>query len=263
MAGDAAITRESIVEAIRAAAEPHDWARAMWIGGSAATGRLDAWSDVDVGLAVADGRVEDGFAVVERALTSLAPIDFTWRINPPTDVKPQRVYRLRGADPFLLVDAGVLPSSTPPAARFVERRRHGTPRVLFDRDGFTKDVPSDPAEWRRRLRARIAALIERFELSQTLPVKAARRGETAEAVAFYQSFTLRPLVEMLRIRHDPWRHDFDVRYLRRDLPKDAADRVAALALVRDLDDLLAKQSEAETWFRTLVRETDVEALPLD
>jgi hypothetical protein len=258
----AAADRESIVAAIRAAAEQQEFVRAMWIGGSAAHGRVDEWSDVDVGLAVAGGRVDDGFALAEAALRSLAPIDFVWRINPPTDVKPQRVYRLRGADPFLLVDVGVLPVSTPPHARFVDRRRDGTPRVQFDRDGFTAPVAPDPAAWRARLRARVAALTERFELSQTHAVKAALRGEVAEAVTFYQSFTLRPLVEMLRIRHDPWRHDFDVRYLRFDLPPDVARRVAAFWIVRDLDDLLAKRAEAEAWFRDLARGMDVDSLPL-
>jgi hypothetical protein len=259
---DDAPDRESIIAAIRAATEPHEWSRAMWIGGSEAFGRVDRWSDVDIGIAVDDGRVADGFAAAESALAALAPIDFAWHISPPTDAKPQRLYRLRGADPFLCVDVGVLPVSTPPAARFVERRRHGTPRVLFDRVGFTDDVPSDPAAWRERLRARVAALVHRFELLQTQSVKAAARGEAGEAVAFYQAFTLRPLVEMLRIRHDPWRHDFDVRYLRFDLPPDVARRVGELWFVRDFDDLATKRAGAEAWFRALVRDLDVDSLPL-
>jgi hypothetical protein len=258
----AAITRESIVAAVRAAVEPHDWARAMWIGGSASFGRLDEWSDVDLGLAVVDGRVADGFAAVETALTSLAPIELSWRINPMTHPKPQTWYRLRGADPFLFVDVGVLPASTPPFDRFVDRRRHGEPQVVFDRDGFTADVPLDASQWREKLRARVATLKERFELTQVVPIKSARRGEIAEAIVCYQAFTLRPLIEMLRIRHDPWRHDFDVRYLRYDLPDDVRRRYEALWIVRDLDDLLAKRAVAEAWFGEVLAGLDVDAISL-
>jgi hypothetical protein len=256
------ITRESIVEAVRAAVEPYAWVRAMYLAGSESFGRVDEWSDVDVGIAVLDGRVDDGFAAVESALTSLAPIELSWRVNPSTDEKPQRLYRLAGTSPFLLVDVGVLPVSTPPSKRYVERRRHGTPRVVFDRDGFTKDVPADPAKWRERLRARFADLRLRFDLMQAIPVKSARRGDVAEAVVFYQAFTLRPLVEVLRMRHDPWRHDFDVRYLRHDLPDDVRRRVDALWFVRDLEDLLAKRLEAEAWFREVVADLDVDAVDL-
>jgi hypothetical protein len=256
------IDRGAIVEAVRRSAEPHDWARAMYVAGSESFGRVDRWSDVDVALAVADGRVEDGFLAIEKALTSLAPIETCWRIFPNEHEKPQRVYRLADVDPFLIVDTGVLPVSTPPDKRFVERRRHGTPRVIFDRDGFTADVPADPAALRERLRARLAELKLRFSMTQTHPQKSAFRGEVGEAVVFYHSFTLRPLVELLRMKHDPWRHDFDVRYLRFDLPEDVRRRLDALWLVRDLADLLAKRAEAEAWFRKVAGELDVDAVGL-
>jgi hypothetical protein len=98
---------------------------------------------------------------------------------------------------------------------------------------------------------------------QAIPVKSARRGDVAAAVAFYQAFTLRPLVEVLRMRHDPWRYDFDVRYLRPDLPDDVRRRVDALWLVRDLDDLVSKRDAAETWFREIVANLDVDAIDLE
>lgn len=255
--------REEIVAAVRRAVEPEAWALALWEGGSASFGRVDAWSDVDLGLAVEDGRVAEGFAAVERALAAVAGgIAARWEVSPVTDVKPQRYYRLRDADPWLLVDLGVFPRSTPPAARFLERRRHGRPLVAFDRASFTEDVPSDPAAWRERLRARLRELRARFEMLGPLAVKSARRGEIAEAVAFHQAFVLRPLVEVLRIRHDPWRHDFDVRYLRHDLPRDVAERVYALWLVRDAEDLVAKHAAASAWVRELLATTDADAAPL-
>lgn len=256
-------TRDEILAAVRDAVEPAPWALALWEGGSAAFGRADAWSDVDLGLAVEDGRVADGFGAVEGALDRLAGIEDRWQVFPVTDPKPQRYYRLRGADPWRIVDVGVFPRATPPSERFVERRRHGTPRVAFDRAGFTDDTPADPVAWRAKLRRRVADLRGRFSMLGGLALKSARRGEVAEAVAFHQAFVLRPLVELLRIRHDPWRHDFDVRYLRHDLPEATRLRVYALWLVRDMDDLEEKHRAASEWVRELLATIDVDAAPLE
>jgi hypothetical protein len=255
------VGRADIVEALRGAVEPLPWVHALWEGGSASFGRADEWSDVDVGVAVDDGRVEEAFAEAEAALGALGAVAERWVVNPAHHAKPQRMYRFReeGAP---LVDLGVLPASTRPEDRFLERRRHGQPRVVFDRSGFTADTAPDAAAWRERLRRRVAELRSRVEFLRGYPVKSARRGDLPEAISFYQAFVLRPLVEVLRIRHDPWRHDFDVRYLRHDLPEPARSRMFRLWTVRDAEDLLAKRDEAEAWFREEVRTLDVDAIPL-
>lgn len=252
--------RERVVAAVRAAVEPEPWALALWVGGSASFDRTDAWSDLDFGLGVEDGHVAEAFDRAEAALESVGGIVARWAVNPVDHPKPQRYYRLRGSP--TLVDLGVFPRSTPPSERFVERRRHGTPRVEFDRADFTADVPEDPAVWRERLRRRVAEARARFELLGELAMKSAHRGEAAEAVVFYQAFVLRPLVEVLRIRHDPWRHDFDVRYLRFDLPEPARSRVYRLWFVRNFIDLRAKHAEASEWLRQELGTLDVDRVAL-
>ena len=59
---------------------------------------------------------------------------------------------------------------------------------------------------------------------------------------------LRPLVEALRLLHVPQRRIFGLRYLARDLPTAVCDRIAALAFVRDLDDLAVKHELARRGF---------------
>jgi hypothetical protein len=256
------VTREDVVEAVRSAFEREPWALACWEGGSASFGRLDRWSDVDLGVGVEDGRAADAFERIDAALRALAPVAWSWEVAPVTAPKPQRYYRLEGTDPFLVIDVGVFPAATPPQERFLGGRRHGRARVLFDRAGFT-DVPEPPAEeWRERLRRRLSDLRGRFRLGASLVEKCVARGDLLEAQAFYLSYTVNPLVELLRIRHDPRRHDFGVRYVRYDLPPDVVRRLDDLAIVPDGAGLVARRRRAEAWFDGLWASADVDSLPL-
>jgi len=87
---------------------------------------------------------------------------------------------------------------------------------------------------------------------QHLVTKERLRGHAVDALVFYQSMTYRPLVEALRLLHDPPRRVFGSRYLARDLPPDVCRRLETLAFVRDLDDLSGKHAEARCWFERCI-----------
>ena len=61
-------------------------------------------------------------------------------------------------------------------------------------------------------------------------------GELAEAHTFYLRFAFTPLVELLRTKHSPARHDFGLRYLDADLPQGYAERLHELLPGPDLGD---------------------------
>jgi hypothetical protein len=56
----------------------------MWEGGAAAFKRVDQWSDIDLQVDVADDRVADTFAVIEKTLTKLSPIGLKYALPSPT-----------------------------------------------------------------------------------------------------------------------------------------------------------------------------------
>jgi hypothetical protein len=72
-------------------------------------------------------------------------------------------------------------------------------------------------------------------------------------MAYYQSFTLRPLVELLRIRYVPERHGFFLRYIDHDLPAEVVARLRPLTFVADLAALRAAQLAAERFFQETAR----------
>ncbi len=244
------VTRAALVQALQCALEPLPFVRAAWEGGSAAFGSEDAWSDVDA-VAVADEAHTDAtFAAVEAALERLSPIAL---VHPVTGTPgyAQRFYRLRDAGEFLVVDCVVLPAGQP--LRFREVELHGRGRTWFDRDGHLAeerhlDASADAAASRER----VPALASAFAMFQHLVTKDRLRGRTVDALAFYQVYTLRPLIEALRLLHAPHTRIFGPRYVQRDLPAPTAAALARLSCVRDLDDLAAQHAAACRWFDQVI-----------
>ncbi|HEY9724228.1 MAG TPA: hypothetical protein V6D47_19665, partial [Oscillatoriaceae cyanobacterium] len=92
-----------------------------------------------------------------------------------------------------------------------------------------------------------------FPMSQNFVVKAILRDQPAEAVPRYMAYTMRPLVELLRMRDCPLRWDFGMRYLDRDLAPEDYARLRELVFVRDFEDLQRKHAEAAAWGLSLLQ----------
>ena len=249
------LTRSGIVETLRERLGDVEFVRAAYLGGSDGTGRTDGWSDVDLVLLVEDDRVEDGFVAVHEIVEELSSIEHRYRLPSPTwHGHEQEFFRLRDADPCHFVDLVVMKKSA--GDRLTERERHGEPLVLFDKDDLVHSTGLDREAHGKKMAARLPELRSMFPLFQCLVTKAVRRGHGPEAVYFYQALTVKPLVELLRMRHCPDRYDFGLRYLDRDLPADLRAEVEGLVLAGSLDELEEKRARAEALFERNLRELD-------
>ena len=249
------LTRPALVAAVRGALEPRPFVHCLWEGGSAAFARADQWSDVDLQCEVDDDQVAATFAAVGEALRAVAEISLCFVVPEPAwHGHSQRFYRFANAEPWLQLDLCVMKRSA--ASKFNEPEIHGAAGVLFDRSGlFGKNVVrTDRAAFEARLRARLDALRVRFAMFQVLVEKETWRGNPIDALYFYQSLTLSPLVELLRIRHDPLRHNWGYRYLHRALPRAEAERLQRLMYVATPGEVPAKRAEAAAWFDALAAE---------
>lgn len=238
--------RADLIHALRVSLESQPAVRAAWEGGSAAFDRQDEWSDVDAVAVVNDEAVDAVFAQVESDLAALSPIELRFD-PPPVPGYAQRFYRLRDLGEFHIVDLVLLRRSDPLLFREVEL--HGRGLTWFDRDRVLVDRHLDAAADAAAAGARVRPLRAQFEMMQHLVRKDLRRGRHVDALAFYQAWTLRPLVEALRLLHAPHTRIFGLRYLGRDLPADVVRRVERLAFVADAAALAAAQDEAVGWFR--------------
>lgn len=235
------------------------WTHALWEGGSAAFGRADQWSDVDLQVDVDDDKVAETFDAVEAALATVATVDLVFVVPEPAwHGHSQRFYRFADAPPWLMLDLCVIRHRNP--GKFIEPELHGHARVLFDRAGlFHRPPPVDRNAMEQQARAKLAAVTVRFELFQPFVTKEVWREHPLDAWHFYQGLTLAPLITLLRMKHDPLRYDWSARYLHHLLPKAGAEKLTRLSYVGSPAELPARQTEAIAWFRELATELKARA----
>jgi hypothetical protein len=249
------VTRERIVEALRSAVEPLPFVHAMWEAGSASCGRLDAWSDIDLQLDVDPERLAETFALVEAALEELSPIAQRFALPEPTwHGHSQRFYILRDASPYLMLDLVIMRHAQ--GERFSDVELHGAPVVYFDKSGVATPTHLDQVELEGKLAQRVEQLRATFPLFQPLVTKEVLREHPLDALACYNSLTIRPLVELLRIRHCPARYSFGSRYLYYDLPAEIVRHLELLCYVASVDELESKRQGAQAMFEATLAEID-------
>jgi len=210
------------------AAEDDD-VHCAWVGGSAATGGYDEWSDLDLDVLCTPGTSTEVYTRwLQRARADFDLRD-VWEV--PEHVWPdgrQCFLNLQDRpgllkEPTRIIDLHV--SDLADHHSHLDVRRHGTPIVLHDPDGH---VVLEEEDVSTALATGVDQVRQRRATDEWLVNRAIARGHVAEATDWYLRFALSSLVRMLRVRHCPWRHDFGLRYVRADLPPDVADRVEAL-----------------------------------
>lgn len=247
------VNRAAILDALHSALEPLSFVDAFWEGGAVAWDRIDEWSDTDLYVVIEDGAADRTFDVVEEALRGLSPIAQTFVMKwPPDSGMAQRFYRLEGASPFLLVDLAVMNRSRPD--KDLQPEMHGSVAVRFDKTGATKAEPFDEAAFEKTKQERIERLRAFVEMFHIFVEKELNRAHPIEAVDEYHQLVLKPLLEMLKLKHWPHHHRFGVRYVYDELPDDVIRRYEPLVFVSDVEDLREKSAKALAWFRELAAE---------
>jgi hypothetical protein len=226
---------------------------AAFEGGSAATGRADAFSDIDlcvVADAAADPALNDAlFAAIEAALQSIAPLSHVWPVaDPPWPGFAQKFYFLQGSPRFFAVDCSLMLPAT--GERFLEAERHGSALPLLDPHGWVQPRAMDRAAHDARRQRRLAQNRAAWPVYRMLVDKELARGRALDALGFYQA-VLRLLVELAGLVHRPDRFDYGWRYLHHDLPPALQDALMQLAYVADPNAIAARLPQADALHASL------------
>ena len=222
---------------------------AGWESGSAAFDLDDAYSDIDLNFLLAEGIHEDDFyRTVKTALYAVSPVVAS-HAQPPG-----QYYKLADGSDFLLVDVCVYRIDE--LADRLHPGRHGRLLPLFDKGNWLQPDASADASVASAMAARLHDHQEWFVISQSFVRKAIARSREVEALTAYWGYTLRPLVDLLRMRYCPVRWDFGMRYLETDLPRAVYDRLRPLVFVASFDELDGCFREATAWGEQLLRELE-------
>src|SRR5690606_7100234 len=105
-------------------------------------------------------------------------------------------------------------------AEYFNQPRHGTPVILFDKIDLL-DRAKEEMKPLSGIKSHWPSTLAQFEVMYRTFDKEAKRHNYIDSVAFYMRLVA-ILVQQLRIKHSPQRHDFGLRYLKRDLPAQEA-----------------------------------------
>jgi len=243
--------RRAALEAVLHELHEVTCARACWEGGSAATGRVDAFSDIDLCIAAKLSDAAVIFDAVERGLGRIGTIAHSWHVEPaPFSGTAQRFYIPNDAPPYFALDCLVIePSST---RALLERERHGEPVVYFDHGVDIAATPLDRAAHHDKLRKRRAQIAQSAPVYAMLARKELARGRVLEAFGFYQAL-IRAMIELHGMQARPERFDFGFRYVDTDFPADIKARIGHFAFVSNTSELASRVEEIDADITLLLK----------
>jgi len=239
--------------ALKALLQENSQIIAVWEGGSAATGYLDQYSDLDLELICEDKAVEEVFKEIEIYLIENHGIARKFRIPEPAwHGHSQAFYILKNPTPPFYIDLLVIKRSS--ENQFLEIDRHGNPVIWFDRENLIKPTRSDPEKIALACRTSYQTNLAMFDLSAIETEKQILRKNWIDAMTNYYGLIQRRLSTMLNLKYRPAQYDFGLRYAYRAYPRDVNDRLKRLLLISDFSELENRYLEVKAWFNELAGE---------
>lgn len=247
------ITRTQIIEAMVSGLKAEEYILAIWLEGADGTESVDAYSDVDLVCYVRDGYVGDAMAHLESCLSRLGALDIVYEEPGRPENNRYKVYHLEATSDNLLIDV-TFQSETFPVS-FLYEDLTVVPVVLVDKANVVKFHHADPQMTRNQLRIQLAQAQGCYG-QRSRAIKYTDRKMFLEALIYYQKYVLGPLVDVLRIAHNPYQSDAFLVHASRDFPPDVVTALERLYKVQSVEDIAVRIKLADDWFQKAVVQAD-------
>lgn len=246
---------EEIRAGLKVFLEGREEVLAAWEGGSAATGWLDEYSDLDLEIVTGGSDTEPVFKLLEEYFAAQYGIERKFRMPEPAwHGMSQCFYLLRDCPAYFYCDIAVVTRENP--HKFNEPDRHGHSVVWFDKAGVFKAEPT-PQEAVEQLARRVwASATETDFLSRIELEKALARENWIAAYMNYWIFLNRQLVSLLNLKYRRAKADFGIRYSEREYPPAEAEKLADLLKTVCLEDIRKNYENALAWYQALIAELE-------
>lgn len=250
------ITREQIIDALGNELKNNSFVFAFWLEGADAHNTVDEYSDIDVWLDVQDGHEEMVIEKVQSILSKISPLDFEHEINHPHPKIRQKFFHLKDTSEFLIVDTCVQSHSR----KFWYTKEHADEkvRIIFEKEKVIEFRNLDKIEFQTLQKKRIAELKKTFLFFQAWVKKGVNRDNFLEALKYYHSFILDPLIEMLRLYYEPTKREFGLKHIERDVPNNILQTIEDLYKINSTSEISVKSQKANELFFEVLKEVEKE-----
>jgi len=238
--------------------QPSEAVLAVWEGGSAATGFLDEYSDLDLSIVIQDGTTEKMIEAFERFLSDEFTILKKHRLAEPAwHGFSQCFYRIDKVSEWLYLDVCFIQKSI--KDKFTESDRHGHAVVWFQKEPLLDETKTSREDVLKKGRRLYQSAVQMDFILEIEIKKAVKRGLFSEAFAVYYGFLNRSLGIMLNLKYRPAKADFGLRYAYREYGIDdyaLIDQALKVATIDELERmsnlilhryLILKQELAAEW----------------
>lgn len=243
---------KQIVKELKELYKNNDNILAAWEGGSAATGYLDEYSDLDLALITTDEMVEEIFELTEKFLKDNYGISHKFRMPEPNwHGHSQCFYKLTKSPEFFYVDFLIEKESA--KNRFTESDRHGKSIIWFDKNNLIDPTPTPEEEIEEKCKKHYNLMSTLLPFMEMDIAKQIKRGNAIDAISIYNGL-LNRMASLLNIKYRSHKFDFGLRYYYRDLPQNEVTFIEEITFVKDLNDLEAKLPKAIKKYKELIEE---------
>lgn len=249
------VLKSRIIELVK----PLDWVMAVWEGGSAATGYLDRYSDLDLYMIVRDDRVEECFQLFQDLLGLNYGITSLLRIpDPAWHGHSQCFYFIKNSPEYFYID--LLVQKLSGKNRFLETDRHGTPAIWLNRNNTVSPESTPKEVKRKRIKDYLVQQDSILLLAATEIRKQLARGAMIDAASQYCRFVSSGLAGLLNLKYRPAKLDFGLRYADRAYPENVRAGLKELLAFDDQCDIEDRLEKALFWAQELLKELKKEHL---
>lgn len=233
--------KNKIIETLKNQLQHLDSVHAMWLEGSLAEKDNDEYSDLDIWLSVNDDVLRGIFDEVDKALETIAQIDFKFELKPSGELG-HNVYHLAGMSEFLTLDI-----NTQKFSRDVKLREGiDLYETVFDKSGIIRTVPREPIAFDES--EQLAQLIKFIDYTALSVKKNALRGKKIESREYYRNILVRVLEYLRKKSGIAEKADFGFKHCYKDVPNDQIIKLESFYFADASDDTI---TSLKSWLKSI------------
>ncbi len=248
------MTRDEITNHLADKFKNNSFVFAFWLEGADVHNRVDEYSDIDIWIDVEDNHESEILNEIEVILSELGKIDFTHEINHSHPKIRQKFFHLEGTSEFLIIDICLQSHSR--IFWYREGFQDEKAKIIFDKSNVIQYKQVNQQEFDEEISTRIKELKKTFLFFQAWVKKSINRNNFLEALGSYHEKVLQPLVEILRIKHQPTKNDFYLKDISKDIPKKLLSELEDLYKITSIEDIKTKSQKAKELFFSVVENTE-------